>query len=249
MFPRARTAAREAQENDRQRHAGVEGAHQRHQPLCRPADARRAARQRQRDRQRKQKPHEKTQRRLRERGKERCKGEGGRLRRGVGLHHIADAKGGQRPEQGEDTRERGKAPAQGADIVHRPAVKAPVRRPLAIAHGEDDFDVLRGHAEECRHPHPEHCPRPAQGDGPGHAGDVARAHRGRQRRGHRLQRRYFPGSCVFAAGERAQRQAQHVPKTAELHKAGAQGKGHAREREQKQHRPTPDHAREPFVES
>ena len=196
------------QEDDRQRHAGVKSAHQRHQPFRRPADARRAAHQRQRDRQRKQKPHEQAQRRFREGGEKCREGKRGRFRGGVGLHHVADAEGGQRSEQGKEARERGKAPAQSADIVHRPAVKSPVRRPLAIAHGEDDFGILRGHAEKGRHPHPEHRARPAQSDGPGDAGDIARAHRGRQRRRHRLQRRYFPVDCAFSAGERAHGQAQ-----------------------------------------
>jgi hypothetical protein len=96
---------------------------------------------------------------------------------GVGLHHVADAEGGDRGGDREEDREQGAERALDAlgQIELRPAGLLAGRVDLAEAHAEERLGVLGRHADEAGHPHPEQRARPAEVDGGGDAGDVADA--------------------------------------------------------------------------
>ena len=123
-------------------------------------------------------------------------------RNGIGLGHIADAKGRADGKEGEE-------PGQGvaADFIldailhgiHRTAAHFANAVRFAVLDGQDRFTVLRRKAETGTDPHPDQGAWSAQDHGRGDADDVARADSGRQGRHERLERRDVAG--MFAVAE------------------------------------------------
>jgi hypothetical protein len=72
----------------------------------------------------------------------------------VGLHHVADAEGGQRGQQANTLPSHGQAEAL-LQRVHRAAPHRARRVGLAVVEGDDDLGELGAHAEQARDPQPE----------------------------------------------------------------------------------------------
>jgi hypothetical protein len=165
---------------------------------------------------------------------------GQRVSHRVGLYGVADAETGHRAEDCEGRSQRRPArPQTATDVVHRAAAVARQGVQLAIGHGADGFGVLRGHADQRRHPHPGQRAGATEGDGRGHAGDVARAHRRRQRRHQGLKRRDVPRSR--ALGATGKEEPEGPADVAHRHGAQADTKPQAGAQDQGQHHRPPNH--------
>lgn len=156
---------------------------------------------------------------------------------GIGLHHAADAEGGDGREEGEQGRQP--FPAQPArDVVHGAAAEGAVLVLHAVFHGQHGFGVFGGHAHEAGHPHPEQGTGAADVDGRGHTGDIAGAHGGRK--GHHQSLEVGDVALGLPVGGLADDEGECVDQMTELQ--GSQGKGQPQARaDQKDHQwPSPD---------
>ena len=173
---------------------------------------------------------------------------------GVDLAHVADAKGGQHTEAGEQHRQH---PAQlfaallaaqtVGQVVHRAAGPLAVGVLAAVKDAQNVFRVVGHHAQDGHGPHPEDGTRPAAEDGRCHTHDVAGADGRRQRGAQALELAdglivlFGMGRDVPVGEDGTDGVPQPVPEMPELEKTGAHRHHKSGAEQQRQpHRPPDD---------
>ena len=172
-----------------------------------------------------------------------------RVRDGMHLRDVADAKRRDRAEDGEHVAEPLPLRAETIfNIVHRAAAPVALFVALAIFDSQRYLGELRHHAKQCREPHPEHRAGAAENDGACDARDVARADGGGKCRGYGLQGRNFTVARLALLEDLANGIFPPVADLGKLDKAHGDAQVNARADEQCQHHRPPDKAVYRFID-